>query len=126
MPFRWERERHRDAAMSMKRLALIVTSIALFGCQADLEQQAAKCKFEGLKTYPNVNPYMSVPASDFIELCMNAAGYVFDYQNPNCGGGRYVVSEKPNTYCCMCPPSSLGRIGQKIERWLAGERKLPE
>jgi hypothetical protein len=102
----------------MKWLAMAVASVALLGCRADQEQQGAKCELEARKTYPNVeNMYLSAPAGRFIELCMKAAGYDFNYDNPNCASPNYVVSEKPNVYCYV-PQSEWSRMGQKLESWL--------
>jgi len=108
----------------MKWLAVAVLSMTLLGCRADQEREAAKCKLGAQKTYPNVtNFYMSAPAGEFIELCMRAVGYAFDNSNRNCTFPSYVVSEKPNPYCYV-PDTEWGRIGQQIENWLRGDRKL--
>jgi hypothetical protein len=103
----------------MKWLAMAALSLTLLGCRADQQREAARCELEVQRTYPNVqNSYMSVPAGEFIELCMRAAGYDFDSDNPNCENhGAFVLSEKPNPFCYV-PDSELGRIGQKLEGWL--------
>jgi hypothetical protein len=91
----------------MRWHVVVVLSVSLLGCRADQEREAAKCKLEAQKTYPNVtNSYMSVPAGEFIELCMRAAGYDFNNDNPNCTYSGIVVSEKPN-------PSVLWRKRRK-------------
>jgi len=106
----------------MKLIAVVMTSLTLLGCRADQEQQGAQCKFEAQKTYPNVeNMYLSMRAGEFIELCMNAAGYDFDYDNLNWLMSAPVVSEKPNPYCYK-PRSSLGRLGQALENLLEGRK----
>lgn len=103
----------------MKWLTMTALSMTLLGCRVDLEREAAKCELEAKKTYPNVqNLYMSLPAGQFIQLCMRVAGYKFDIDNPNCvNHGAYVVSDMPNQFCYV-PGSELGRIGQKLEGWL--------
>ena len=103
----------------MKWLTMAALSMTLLGCRADQWREAARCKLEAQKTYPNEQHlYMSVPAGEFIELCMRAAGYHFDSDDPNCvNHGALVMSERPNPFCYV-PDSELGRIGQKLEGWL--------
>ena len=103
----------------MKWLTMAALSMTLLGCRADQWREADRCKLEAQKAYPNVqNSYMSVPAGEFIELCMRAAGYHFDSDNPNCvNHGAFVMSERSNPLCYV-PDSKLGRIGQKLEGWL--------
>jgi hypothetical protein len=74
--------------------------------------------------------YLSVPAGDFIEMCMKAAGYDFDYDDRNCSApyiapNGSVVSERPNAYSyCYVPNTKWERAGRKLENWFRGEKPL--
>ena len=47
----------------MKWLTIAAISVALLGCRADLEQQAAKCELDARKTYPAAqNIYSDAPS----------------------------------------------------------------
>jgi hypothetical protein len=103
-------------------LMVTVTSVSLLGCRDDMYQQAQKCAFDFHKTNPNVeNMYLSEPAGRFIELCMRAAGYDFNYENKACANlepDSPVVSEKPNGYCYVSY-TKWERLIQKLESWLS-------
>lgn len=108
----------------MKSLAVVLASFPLLGCYVDQEQQAAKCKFEAQKTYPDLeNMYLSPRAATLIELCMATAGYDFDYDNRSCASPDGLVSEKSDPYCYV-PRNRLDRLSQAIENRLARRKRI--
>jgi hypothetical protein len=50
-------------ACQMKWLAVAAMSVALFGCRADQEQQAAKCELEARKDLPACAKSLQLRAS---------------------------------------------------------------
>lgn len=100
----------------MKWLTVVALSLALLGCRADLEQQAAKCELEARKTYPTAqNIYAYAPANRLIELCMRASGYDFDPSHLKCALPDNIVSAD-----CYVPRSEWDRTSRTLENWLRG------
>ena len=80
------------------RLISLVAALALLGCRDDKIDQAAKCEFEAQKMDPSENTATSPTTGKFIELCMRAIGYDFDYDNLNCLSPG-PAEERRNPYC---------------------------
>ncbi len=60
-------------------ILLAATALATAGCGESRDQTVAKCEIEAHKTYPGMA--LSNEATDFVLICMRAAGYAYD---PNC------------------------------------------
>jgi hypothetical protein len=56
---------------------LLAAALATAGCGESVDQTVAKCELEAHKVYPDRG--LSDAATDYILICMRAAGYTYDY-----------------------------------------------
>jgi hypothetical protein len=106
----------------MRRLIPLFAVLGLLGCQEDKVDQAAKCEFEAIKTYPNEHTGTSLVTGKFIELCMRAAGYNFEYTNSNCTTSLYGETELRNPFC-YTSRDLLSRLAEQVEYRLKRPKK---
>lgn len=62
--------------MKSRVLALVIAAVTA-GCGESRDQTVAKCEIEAHKVYPG--KALSDVATDFILICMRAAGYTYDH-----------------------------------------------
>ena len=78
----------------MRKLGILFSFFVLVGCMPSPDK-VAKCHFETQKTYPTQSVLFSARTREFMELCMNAAGYTWTMAGNNCHGG---FTEADNPY----------------------------
>jgi hypothetical protein len=64
--------------------ATLLLGFLLSGCGDSKEQQTAKCELEAMRTYPSDLMATSPVGRRFMQVCMQAAGYEFIWEEKSC------------------------------------------
>lgn len=97
--------------MRAGRVVAVLLFLGISACTAS-DQQMAQCEFEVRRTYPNSALTPSGESVNMLFLCMKAAGYEFNWENPNCAGVP-GSSRKPACYVS----SKFVALVEKLREW---------